>query len=426
MVSKKPLVNYSGVIKEIASTDTIPVSNGGVPVGGTAGQVLSKIDATDNNVGWTTIASTALATGAVIESYSTPSNTLELNGQAVSRTTYADLFALIGITYGAGNGTTTFNVPTSVAGLLTFKAYTSGTALTATRYSHTATLLNDSRVLLCGGSVAGVTSTSILFLTISGNIITYATGTSLPDARSIHTATLLSDGRVLLCGGYLSSGTTATTVFLTISGNTITYVAGTALPATRYSHTATLLSDGRLLLCGGAEGAGYPSTGTLFLTISGNVITYVAGTVLPSALYSHTATLISDGRLLLCGGNDASSNTLSATLFLTLTNNTITYVAGTNLPSARTEHMAVLLSDGRILLCSGNSPAVTASTVYLTILNNAVVSSVGTDLPTAQAYGTAVVFNDSRVLLCGGYNGTELTNTLFVSFLNSSKKYIKI
>ena len=36
---------------------------------------------------------------------------LLLNGQEVSRTTYAKLFARIGTTYGAGNGTTTFNVP---------------------------------------------------------------------------------------------------------------------------------------------------------------------------------------------------------------------------------------------------------------------------------------------------------------------------
>ena len=36
---------------------------------------------------------------------------LECNGTAVSRTTYADLFAVIGTTYGAGDGSTTFNVP---------------------------------------------------------------------------------------------------------------------------------------------------------------------------------------------------------------------------------------------------------------------------------------------------------------------------
>ena len=33
------------------------------------------------------------------------------NGQAVSRTKYADLFALIGTNFGAGDGSTTFNLP---------------------------------------------------------------------------------------------------------------------------------------------------------------------------------------------------------------------------------------------------------------------------------------------------------------------------
>jgi len=40
-----------------------------------------------------------------------PAGWLLCNGQAVSRTTYADLFKLIGTSYGAGNGSSTFNVP---------------------------------------------------------------------------------------------------------------------------------------------------------------------------------------------------------------------------------------------------------------------------------------------------------------------------
>lgn len=40
-----------------------------------------------------------------------PSGCLKANGAAVSRTTYADLFAEIGITFGAGDGSTTFNLP---------------------------------------------------------------------------------------------------------------------------------------------------------------------------------------------------------------------------------------------------------------------------------------------------------------------------
>ena len=42
---------------------------------------------------------------------SIPSGYLECNGQAVSRSTYSALFAVIGTTYGAGDGASTFLVP---------------------------------------------------------------------------------------------------------------------------------------------------------------------------------------------------------------------------------------------------------------------------------------------------------------------------
>jgi microcystin-dependent protein len=43
-----------------------------------------------------------------------PAGWLMCNGQAVSRTTYAALFAVCGTTYGVGDGTTTFNVPNMI------------------------------------------------------------------------------------------------------------------------------------------------------------------------------------------------------------------------------------------------------------------------------------------------------------------------
>lgn len=54
-----------------------------------------------------------LPAGTVIASASTttPSGWLPCDGAAVSRTTYASLFTAIGTTFGAGNGSTTFNVP---------------------------------------------------------------------------------------------------------------------------------------------------------------------------------------------------------------------------------------------------------------------------------------------------------------------------
>lgn len=52
--------------------------------------------------------------GAKLEHFGStaPANFLACDGSAVSRATYSALFAVIGTTYGAGNGTTTFNLPT--------------------------------------------------------------------------------------------------------------------------------------------------------------------------------------------------------------------------------------------------------------------------------------------------------------------------
>jgi hypothetical protein len=55
-----------------------------------------------------------LVPAGVVQQYagsSAPDGFLLCNGAAVSRTTYASLFAVVGTTYGVGNGTTTFNLP---------------------------------------------------------------------------------------------------------------------------------------------------------------------------------------------------------------------------------------------------------------------------------------------------------------------------
>ena len=59
-----------------------------------------------------------------------PSGFLECDGTAVSRTTYADLFAVIGTTYGSGDGSTTFNVPDLTDRLIVGKSPTKALAST--------------------------------------------------------------------------------------------------------------------------------------------------------------------------------------------------------------------------------------------------------------------------------------------------------
>lgn len=62
---------------------------------------------------WATPPSNSAPTGSVIMfgGASAPTGWLLCNGAAVSRTTYADLFAVLGTTWGSGDGSTTFNVP---------------------------------------------------------------------------------------------------------------------------------------------------------------------------------------------------------------------------------------------------------------------------------------------------------------------------
>lgn len=69
--------------------------------------------ATSNISALTSALALAAPIGAIVAwaKNTAPTSWLECNGAAVSRTTYATLFAITGTTFGAGNGTTTFNIP---------------------------------------------------------------------------------------------------------------------------------------------------------------------------------------------------------------------------------------------------------------------------------------------------------------------------
>jgi len=74
----------------------------------TAGNVL-----TSNGTIWTSAPVSTVLTGSMQmwPTATAPTGYLLCAGAAVSRVTYADLYALIGTTYGVGDGSTTFNLP---------------------------------------------------------------------------------------------------------------------------------------------------------------------------------------------------------------------------------------------------------------------------------------------------------------------------
>ena len=73
---------------------------------------INKVTDDDMNEIKTTInANTPVGCINLYAGSTAPTGWLICDGSAVSRTTYANLFSVIGTTYGTGNGSTTFNLP---------------------------------------------------------------------------------------------------------------------------------------------------------------------------------------------------------------------------------------------------------------------------------------------------------------------------
>jgi len=109
---------FRAYIDDVADglTQTLKVIGDEVDAGGA--RVTNVADATGSNDAVTYGQMTALLTGIPIgcvlpfAGQTLPSSDwLFCYGQAISRTTYADLFDAIGTIHGAGNGSTTFNLP---------------------------------------------------------------------------------------------------------------------------------------------------------------------------------------------------------------------------------------------------------------------------------------------------------------------------
>lgn len=107
-------VEYLDTRIEDATEHTVLVDDDLFPVLDSTALFVGK------NVKWATLLAKVQAAtisptpiGVILEYAGTtaPTGWLLCYGQAIDRTTYSDLFAVIGTTHGAGNGTTTFNVP---------------------------------------------------------------------------------------------------------------------------------------------------------------------------------------------------------------------------------------------------------------------------------------------------------------------------
>ena len=144
---------------------------------------------------------------------------------------------------------------------------------------------------------------------------TWTTTGALNTGRYNHTATLLPNGQVLVTGGQGSSGNILASVEM-YDPATGTWTTTGALNTGRYYHTATLLPNGKVMVTGGNGSYGISSilaSAELYDPATGSWTTTGS---LNTARQWHTATLLTNGKILVTGGQSSSGSTLaSAELF---------------------------------------------------------------------------------------------------------------
>jgi uncharacterized protein (TIGR03437 family) len=195
-----------------------------------------------------------------------------------------------------GSGVSVLNVVAQSPGTFVL----TGSMSTPRVEGHSATPLNDGRVLITGGYPA--TASAELYDPSTG---TFISAGAMATPRSHHTATLLSNGQVLIAGGSLDRDLSAelydpSTGTFTPTGDMVT--------ADMYSQSAVLLRNGKVLISEGVFlGPPNPSGARQVLPAQPELYDPVTGMFTPAGgakltILGATATLLPNGQVLLAGG----------------------------------------------------------------------------------------------------------------------------
>ena len=275
--------------------------------------------------------------------------------------------------------------------------------LSSWRSSLASATLADGKVLLLGSdNTAEVYDPVTNTLTMTGN---------MASNRSSATATLLTSGKVLIVGGNSWNGNTNVALATTelFDPNTNTFSAAGTMAQGRYGHTATVLSDGKVLITGGWSYDGLGNSQTLDSAVVFDAAGVITATpTMTGARVRHTATLLSDDRVLVVGGWSGPPFPPTVAEIYDPTvgpDGTFTQVAA-GLSVWPSEHTATRLTTGartgHVLIAGGpgNYPALATTGQFFDPGTSTFSAAPGLIVP--RLGHTATPLGDGRIAFAGG------------------------
>jgi hypothetical protein len=222
-----------------------------------------------------------------------------------------------------------------------------GNKMTMQRSAHAATRLGNGKVLIAGGGTGGATFSAEIY---DPSAKTFTPTGNMHVGRFFFTATLLNSGRVLVAGGVCDNqgciGTVTSSAEL-FNSATGTFTLTGSMSIDRSSQTATLLTNGTVLIAGGAGSTGGTATAELYHPVTG---TFQRVGSMQSKRELHTATKLNNGTVLVTGGTNGTTTLSSAELFLPTSGS---FIPTGNMGTVRNEHAATLLGNGAVLVSGG-------------------------------------------------------------------------
>ncbi|WII70535.1 kelch repeat-containing protein [Bdellovibrio sp. 22V] len=282
------------------------------------------------------------------------------------------------------------------------------------RVLNTSTTLPNGKILVAGGALNRSTTPTNLALS-SAEIYDPETGVwsqaaSLPQERLSHTATLLQNGKVLFIGGAINN--VITTACLATASlydpSTDTWSSAASLTTGRCFHTATLLPDGRVMVAGGRTEnsislvtANYISSVEIYNPTTN---TWASAASMTAQRANHSAIVLKSGKVFIVGGRNTS--TLVTTALYTPSSNT--WAAGPSLTKSRKDHTTTLLPDGKVVIIGGmdNLTLLADTTVYDPTAGAVGSFSNGPAMPAVRKLHTATLVGN-RVFVVGGGSDTS-------------------